>query len=283
MLSSIKLSESEVLKLKERIRLLGLKEAEKESRYEELRVNDDGTLLILYKSGKLVHNNSQLAEDIVSEVISGRTVYDLFLGADEAGKGEWYGPLVVACFAVSKEKIPLLRECGVRDSKKLKKKKINELAEYLMEHFSYSKLILAPKTYNRLYSEMTTEKKKLNDLLAWAHSRNIRNFIPKLNYRTARLTIDCFDSIKMEQRLPGLSDKKIKLIQKTNAESEPEVAAASIIAKYFFEGWVNNAKDLFGLDLREIKPSCVDPKLLPEVAKLHFRNVYSSFSRSGPT
>jgi ribonuclease HIII len=229
--------------------------------------------MILYSSGRLVHDGSPAAKKLLEGVLEAAGGFDLFFGADEAGKGEWYGPLVVACAAVRPDEFPVLRELGVRDSKALSRKRILEAAGGIIDAgIGHRQLALMPKSYNLLYAKLRGEDKKLNDLLAWAHAKNIKTLAAASEYEKARLTVDRFDHRKTEVRLAGL-DERIEVIQKTHAESELEVAAASVLAKFFFERRVDELDSLFGLDLRKMKPSELEPSLLPNVAKLHFKNV----------
>ena len=64
-----------------------------------------------------------------------------------------------------------------------------------------------------------------------------------------------------------------RIIQKSGAESETAVAAASIIAKYIFEKEVDKLNRKYNINLRKSKPEDMKPDLLPEVGKIHFKNV----------
>lgn len=44
---------------------------------------------------------------------------DSHMGSDEAGTGDYFGPITVACVFATSEQQELLRELGVRDSKTL--------------------------------------------------------------------------------------------------------------------------------------------------------------------
>jgi ribonuclease HIII len=54
---------------------------------------------------------------------------NFYIGVDESGKGDFFGPLVIAGIISSDEINQKLITLGVRDSKKLSDKKIVELAE----------------------------------------------------------------------------------------------------------------------------------------------------------
>ncbi len=53
------------------------------------------------------------------------------IGIDESGKGDYFGPLVIAGVYVAREQEEQLRAAGVRDSKMLSDKKAAALAEQI--------------------------------------------------------------------------------------------------------------------------------------------------------
>lgn len=246
--------------------------------YELLRIKDGEISIILYKSGKLVYNGSQVSREVLDEILIRPEGYDYILGSDETGKGEWYGPLVVVATALNPEEIVELRLVGVKDSKTIKTPQIVKLANKIMEmDFPRQSIVLNPPTYNKLYSNFKKEGKSLNDIMAWAHSRVIQDILSKIEFEKAKVIIDRFDFEKTEYRLKSIDQKidqnRLKIIQKTGAESEIPVAAASIIAKYLFESAVDGLDEKYGIDLRNSKPEEIKVELLPEVAKIHFKNV----------
>ncbi|RLB76247.1 MAG: ribonuclease HIII, partial [Deltaproteobacteria bacterium] len=50
------------------------------------------------------------------------------IGMDESGKGDWFGPLVVAAVYVDEQTAAALRKAGVRDSKTLPPAAIQRIA-----------------------------------------------------------------------------------------------------------------------------------------------------------
>ncbi len=271
---SVTLSKEEIGSLRDKITAYNLQVVPVKSEYELLRVDDAEVLMILYKSGKLVHDNGHIAKKIVGEVLETQEGYDFILGTDEGGKGEWYGPLVVGSVALKPEEILILRKIGVRDSKTLSRKKIRSLAERIRKLGIINKpIVLMPETYNRVYSRFSSEGKTLNDLMAWAHARALKDLVSVLKYDKAKVVIDLFDEQKMEFRLRGLDRSNLEIIQKTRAESETSVAAASILAKDIFEDRVDELDNRFQIDLRNSKPGDIVSGILPKVAKLHFKNV----------
>ncbi|MBN2014637.1 MAG: hypothetical protein JW778_05610 [Candidatus Altiarchaeota archaeon] len=271
--ASITLSGEEIRKLRKYVGEHSLKEVPVKSEHELFRVKDKGVELILYRSGKLVYEDNKETIRVLDEIMETED-YDFLLGTDEAGKGEWYGPLVVECVALKPSEVSALRKLGVRDSKKLTKNKILELGEKIKELGLTTKpLILMPETYNQIYERFKAEGKTLNDLMAWAHARAIKDLLSALEYDRAKVVIDRFDAKRTEFRLGGLNQDKLDIIQKTGGESEIPVAAASVLAKYIFEREVDSLNRRFGIDLRKMEPKEIPREVLPKVAKLHFKNV----------
>lgn len=273
-MNSLILSENEIDRLKEFISRNNIKNVPVTNEYELLRIKDHNVNLILYSTGKLVFNESNETLDILNPILMREEGFDYFLGSDETGKGEWYGPLVVVVTALTPEEIVKLRILGVKDSKTMKTTKIIETARKVMGmEIPYRSILLNPASYNKLYLEFENEGKSLNDLMAWAHSRIIHELLGKLEYNQAQVVIDRFDQKRTENRLGEFDENRVKVIQKTGAETETPVAAASIIAKYLFEREVHGLNEKYELDLKNMSPGEINPEILPYVAKIHFKNV----------
>ena len=65
----------------------------------------------------------------------------LIAGLDEAGRGCVIGPLVITGYAIKEKKIPLLRELGIKDSKKLTRKKREKIIPRIIELSEAYKII----------------------------------------------------------------------------------------------------------------------------------------------
>jgi ribonuclease HIII len=277
---SLSIDPSELKKLKDYILKTNLKREQVTNKYELLRIKDNDISLIVYESGKVVHNGSEGSQRVIDAILKKEKKFEYIIGSDETGKGEWYGPLVVVATALKPNEILELRKLGVRDSKTISKKELITLANKIisMKFFRGSRPI-SPETYNQHYFKLEKEGKSLNDLLAWAHAETIKDLEEKIGNKKIRIVIDKFDVKKMESRLRGKARQRrllgdnIEVIQKSKGESEIPVAAASIIAKKIFEERVDKLNKKFGINLREAKPEDIDPKILPLVAKTHFKNV----------
>ena len=160
------------------------------------------------------------------------------IGTDESGKGDYFGPLVAAGVFVPEGQEDVLRELGVRDSKRISDNRVRELAEQIRAGYPHSVVAIGPERYNALYAKI----KNLNKLLAWAHARVIENILEEVN--CARAVADQFgDELYIRNALMK-KGKDIELIQRTKAEDDPAVAAASILAK------VSRDREMIDMDRR---------------------------------
>ena len=93
------------------------------------------------------------------------------IGVDESGKGDFFGPLVVAACYVGPEHLAELD--GVPDSKKLTDAQALRLSDVIARTCPHAVISIGPEKYNELYANF----KNLNHLLAWGHARAIENVL----------------------------------------------------------------------------------------------------------
>lgn len=276
---SIKLSPSEVKKLKAYVLQHKLKTMPP-SVYETMRVKNDDIFMVLYESGSLVYEYTQAVSEILDYILERKSESKLYIGTDETGKGEWYGPLVVVGTLVSSEQIKELRKMGIKDSKLLSHEQITILANRLFQmNIVRCSRVIMPETYNRLFAEFTSEGKNSNDMLAWAHSEVVKDLKEKAGNQDIEVIIDKFDFTKTESRLSSkarerrIDQTKINVIQMQRGEREIPVAAASIIAKHIFEDEVRKLSDKYKIDFKTVLPEAVPMEILLMVSKTNFRNI----------
>ena len=89
------------------------------------------------------------------------------IGIDESGKGDYFGPLVIAAVFVDAMTQNELALMAVRDSKKISDGRILELAPDIKTICPHSVIVIGPQKYNELYLKI----KNLNRLLAWGHAK----------------------------------------------------------------------------------------------------------------
>jgi len=150
------------------------------------------------------------------------------IGTDESGKGDYFGPLVVAGFFLPDDQEVVLRELGVKDSKRISDNRCREIAETLKQGYTYSIVTIGPEKYNELYDRF----RNLNKLLAWGHARAIENILDRVPASMA--VTDQFGSERFVLNALLERGRKIELVQRTKAEEDLAVAAASILARAEF-------------------------------------------------
>ncbi len=196
----------------------------------------DGTTVNLYPSGKLMVQGNPITLALESGVVP-------HVGTDEAGKGDFFGYLVVAGVYVDSDTEPLLRALGVRDSKEVSDDEAVKLAARVTELCPHDVVKISPGKYNQLYGEL----KNLNRLLAWAHARVIENMLSKVS--CGLVVSDQFgDRRFLEERLMSLG-RKAELVQKPHAEEDTAVAAASLVARSVFLMTLKSLSAKYGVAL----------------------------------
>jgi len=205
--------------------------------------------------------------------------FEPHFGIDESGKGDLFGPLVIAGVYVDGDLARHLSDAGVRDSKGIgTDKKIRELADVIRKSGAPSEIIvISPERYNQLYAKIGN----LNRLLAWGHARIIENLCARVP-ACPRALSDKFADARVLQKALLENGRKIQLDQRTKAESDYAVAAASILAREGFIDWLDRNGTLLGVPLAKgVSPKVRESaaklitlhgeEILPRIAKMHFK------------
>ena len=168
------------------------------------------------------------------------------IGSDEVGTGDLFGPICVCAAYVKKEDIPLLKELGVDDSKRLTDKRIREIGEILIKKIDYSQVSLD----NVKYNQINEKGLNMNEMKAKMHNQVLKNL--KKKYPKVQMTIiDQFCSEDTYYRyLFGEPEIVDKITFKTKAESYfPRVAVASIIARFSFLQKMDKISEKYGVEI----------------------------------
>lgn len=145
-------------------------------------------------------------------------------------KGTFLAPFVSQA-SLQGEEIAELKKIGVRDSKVIGDKEIFVIARQLRERFATYAIRINPPKYNELYSRF----RNLNRLLAWGHATAIEALVAKTGCHD--VIIDQFAAEHVVETALKKKGISLNLTQRTKAEEDPVVAAASIIARAsFLEG-----------------------------------------------
>lgn len=254
-------------------------------------IRGDGVVATLYRSGKLVVQGAQ-PETFVARFLGAGAVPDgpaaraggaaerqrepaldvVTVGSDECGKGDYLGPLVVCAVRLTPDEARRITDAGVVDSKRLSDSEALRLGGALRT-LPHAVRRVDPPEYNALHERVGN----LNEILADLHAEVIR----ELAVPGGRVVVDRFarESL-LARRLAGLP---IDLVQLPRAESEPAVAAASVIAREEFLTALRELGDELGCDLAKGAGAPADRAAraivrlhgrggLARAAKLHFKN-----------
>lgn len=253
------------------------------------RARGPGLVATLYSSGKLVVQGQEaqiFLARFAAEAPSAATrqqspasaghrdlLDSTIVGSDECGKGDYFGPLVVASVRLSPQEIRELSQSSVRDSKELNDEQCLRLGAALRGRYAHAIELLNPSDYNSTYQRPG----QLNQILADLHAKAVM----RLTEPGMRVLIDKFaDESLLTKRL---RDARVELHQRVRAESHPAVAAASIIAREQFLTSLKQLSENEGVDLAKGAGSPVDQaarrfvqihgaQALRRVAKMHFKN-----------
>jgi ribonuclease HIII len=229
-------------------------------------------------NGELFEEHTAGAREPELVAVKGR------IGTDESGKGDYFGPLVVAAVWADEAAEEQLGAWGVRDSKKISDKRAIDLAAHIRTHLPHAVVAIGPRKYNELYARI----RNLNRLLAWAHARVIENILEEVACDT--VIADKFGDEKYIANALMKKGRDVRLIQKVRAEADPVVAAASIVARAEFLDRLSILSNVSGIELRKGASDLVDQigarimrsggeAKLKEVAKWHFKNTRKILSR----
>jgi ribonuclease HIII len=198
------------------------------------------------------------------------------IGTDESGKGDFFGPLVIAGVMVDEENAKRFLDLGIKDSKKLSDKKMLSMAVEIKKHAPHSVIAISNSKYNELYNNM----KNLNKLLAWGHARAIENI---LEHNICEYALsDKFGDESLIKSALMKNGRTIRLDQMCKAESDIAVAAASVLARATFVQKMLDMETTYGIKFQKGCSSLVKDVAkefikihgkdkLPEVCKTHFK------------
>jgi len=206
--------------------------------------------------------------------------FEPHFGIDESGKGDFFGPLVIAGAFTDAGIARRLIDAGVMDSKRVTSAaRIRQLAAVIRATPGCTTEVVAigPERYNQMHASFGN----LNRLLAWGHARVIEKLVAA-RPDCPRALSDQFARPDVLQR--ALRDKglTIRLEQRTKGESDTAVAAASILARERFIDWIDKTSAACGVKLPLGASDAVvqagrelvarhDGESLGKAAKLHFR------------
>ncbi len=203
------------------------------------------------------------------------------IGSDEVGTGDFFGPLVVGATYVPNDVMPLLKEAGIMDSKKIKDEHIPKLALLVKKHCLYATSVMTNQQYNT-YIDKGYNQGAIKALL---HNDALTKIQAQLN-QTIPIIMDQFvhekkyyDYLKHEQHVVHGITFLTKAEDKYLA-----VACGSIIARDLFLSAMDQISEKIGMTIPKGAGSHVDvfgvkvlhqfgPSIFNKIAKLHFSNM----------
>jgi ribonuclease HIII len=209
-----------------------------------------------------------------------------YIGTDESGKGDFFGPLVIAGVYLTPDTGKLLRTIGIRDSKELSDYQIGEIASEIKKDrkIIFDFVHISPEKYNQLYEKMGN----LNRLMGWAHARAIENLLNKCD--AGEVISDKFGNEKVILDALQTKGRTINLKQVTKAERFTAVAAASVLARESVINWFKFQSRKLNIEIP--KGSSVDVEnvakhlfqkhgedTLTKLVKLHFKTSNKVFNK----
>ncbi|MEM7307109.1 MAG: ribonuclease HIII [Planctomycetota bacterium] len=247
-----------------------------------------GVVATLYRSGKLVVQGS--GAELFVERYVGRSASapaaparssapaieaadGPLIGGDESGKGDYFGPLVVAAVRLEPGDSDRLRAGGVADSKTLSDETAFRVGPALRERFPTAMRVLQPPEYTR--------RQAAHGNVALLLAELYREVVEEIALPGCAVLIDQFS--KNKGRLESVfRDLDVRLFQEHRAERAMAVAAASIVAREGFLTGLRELSDEVGVTLpkgagppvlragRELL-KIHGPDVLDRIAKTHFK------------
>ncbi len=217
--------------------------------------------------------------------------FEAHAGLDESGKGDFFGPVVAATVIADKAMIDAWREAGVQDSKKIVDTQIIRLDAIIRETKGVVVEVCYCRTMARYNELMGRPGANLNRLLAWQHATALGDALAKRSVPWGLL--DQFTEQPLVQReLTKKGVQNFELRMRTKAESDPVVAAASVVARAEFIRAMHALSKQFGEKLQKgagplvkIQAEQIMQKFgtraLGDYAKLHFRTAYEVVAAAG--
>lgn len=266
--------------------------------------------VVHYKSGKCViagKGTEEFVKFVLEPDVTGQALlgYDSELnpewfeehaGLDESGKGDLFGPVVSACVIASGDVVREWIKAGIKDSKKLTDPKIAELDRMIRETpgVAVKTTFARMAKYNELHSRFG---KNLNRLLGWMHATSceeaLKAYEAAHGHRPKWGLLDQFSEEPIVQKELARKGVEFDLRMRTKAESDPVVAAASIVARAAFVRELERLSQDGGVHLpkgsgSEAKAAATElvgrlgPAILVNFAKLHFKTAYEARGLTPP-
>jgi len=204
------------------------------------RAKSNNLTIIFYKNGSVFFQGDG------NEILSILNEWERFLplsqeefnvefpviGLDESGKGDYFGPLVLAAAILDSLSEKEAVKTGVMDSKKITDHSIRKIYFEIKDSIEHRVRIIEPCEYNNLYKKFGN----VNLLMFHEYTELVRQFDSK-SYKT--LILDKFSGSEvLNRKFRESMNCETVIVEK--GERFPAVAAASIFARFSFLNWIEN-------------------------------------------
>lgn len=205
------------------------------------------------------------------------------IGSDETGTGDYFGPVTVAAVYVPSDKIELLKELGVKDSKMMTDEYMQQITPDIKAACFHSILVLRNEKYNTIQARGNSQGK----IKALLHNKALKHVLTKIEpNKPDYILIDQFAERNTYYKHIQ-NEKEIvreNVLFSTKAEQlHIAVAAASILARDAFLKEMDKLGQQVGLTLQKGASSKVDQmaaqiwkkqgeETLRSITKWHFAN-----------
>jgi ribonuclease HIII len=245
MTTTLKLTGEEIAALRGELNTAGFEFRRLDHAHFQAR--GEGVVVNAYLSGKVVVQGKGEATFLRARGLA--TAPAPFLtepvaGSDESGKGDYFGPLVVAAVVVDPSQEATLAEAGVRDSKQMGDTATHRAAAAIRQLCPHAVCALTPTEYN----EHHERDRNVALFLAQKHAEALAAAIGDAP-ACARVVIDQFTFA--ERLEDALKQHKVDLPVeiRPRAEDNPAVAAASVMARSEFLIGLRDLGTEYGLEL----------------------------------
>ena len=246
--------------------------------YAHFQAKGPGAVVSAYRSGKVVFQG-KAADELMGDAApaKGPKLKGTIAGSDESGKGDYFGPLVVAAVVVSPDQERALVDAGVRDCKKMSDSAILRAAVAIRALCPHSVISLDAPAYNRAH----LAEGNVAVFLSRMHAEALVAAIEQADHCDG-VIIDKFTSVQRLQNDLRAHGIELPAEIRTKAEDNPAVAAASVLARAEFLVGLKEAGQEFGMELPKGAGRPVDEVgrelfrvggrvALEKVAKAHFK------------
>jgi ribonuclease HIII len=250
--------------------------------YAFWRAKSNDVSIIFYKNGSVLFQGSESAIKNIFPDTGGILSHEQIdlsieypvMGLDESGKGDYFGPLVLAAAILDRKSENEAVRDGVMDSKKLTDKSVRMIQSLIKDKIIHKIRVIEPAEYNNIYKGYGN----LNLLMISEYMKLTGSF-DALSYRS--IILDKFSKSR-EQNNSFMKSKRVNIIIVEKAEIYPAVAAASIFARFHFIEWIEKKSAELGItlptgsgraasDLYLKLKSKMSPREFEGIAKSHFK------------